>query len=91
MKLNWIDGKAGDYLEAHVAARDFHQETGEYVIVIERRPIYCDRGNWIVKVFSHGILPLDDQEGFPRYYFDLDRAKAEMEDWCDKRSEVIKS
>lgn len=53
-------------------------------ITIEPRPVYCDRGNWIVKVFAPNCL-IDAQDAFPRYYFDLGRAKLEMLDWVNKR------
>jgi hypothetical protein len=32
--------------------------------------------------------PIDSSDGFPRYFFDLDRAKAEMEDWVNIRTEL---
>lgn len=58
-------------------------------ITIEPRPHYCDRGNFIAKLFpaigSKLALELDLQDGWPRYYFDLDRAKAEVEAWLVKR------
>lgn len=40
-------------------------------ITVESRPVYCDRGNFIVKVFPRGdlALSLDEHDGFPRYYF----------------------
>lgn len=56
-------------------------------ISIETRPTYCDRGNYLAKV--HGSPPLenslDSADGWPRYYMDLDRAKAEIEAWLTKR------
>ncbi len=69
-------------------------ETGFIVVVgreceitIEPRPSYCDRGNYIAKLFPTGTLArdIDHQDGWPRYYFDLDRAKAECEAWLVKR------
>lgn len=61
-------------------------------IYLEPRPHYCDRGNFIAKVFatpgSRLQLDLDSQDGWPRYYFDLDRAKAELEAWLVKRGQV---
>ena len=56
---------------------------GHARVTIERRPPYCDRGHWIAKVF--GIADIDHQDGFPRYYMDLERAKAEMAEWLDWR------
>ena len=34
---------------------------------LERRPSYCDRGHFYVKI--DGRLDLDDYDGFPRYFF----------------------
>jgi hypothetical protein len=60
-------------------------------ITLESRPHYCDRGNFIAKVsiktgykFDKGCW-VDDQDGWPRYYFDEARAKAEIEAWLKKR------
>jgi len=52
------------------------------------RPPYCDRGRWQAHVDVPGFpcgyptnpSPFDSADGFLRYYFDLDRAKAEIED-----------
>ena len=53
------------------------------------RPHYCDRGKWEVWAVCPGFPtnpnPVDAADGFPRYYFKLDRAKAEMEDFMDER------
>lgn len=63
----------------------------ECTIVIEPRPEYCDRGNWIAKIFTRGSLAVefDRQDGWPRYYMDLDRAKLEIEDWMKKRGQWV--
>lgn len=53
-------------------------------ITIEPRPAYCDRGRFIVRTDA----PLDNQEGFPRYYFDLEIAKQEMASWVAGRAEL---
>lgn len=73
---------------------------GKFEITIVPRPLYCDRGEYQVAVwptidlsrFSGDVEPrvldlftLDGQEGFPRYYFDLAIAKAEMHAWVNKR------
>lgn len=59
-------------------------------ITIERRPPYCDRGSFLAKVFvtSPTELFVDEQDGWPRYYFDLERAKAECEAWLTKRKQL---
>jgi len=54
------------------------------------RPAYCDRGHWLAQVHAigHLALDLDQQDGWPRYYFDLDRAKAEVEAWLQRRGQL---
>jgi hypothetical protein len=56
-------------------------------ITIEGRPHYCDRGNFIVKVFPRGdlALSLDDQDGFPRYYFGVQACADEVHEWMRVR------
>lgn len=63
----------------------------ECSITIDPRPHYCDRGNYLAKLFPSGQLALDidEQDGWPRYYFDLDRAKQECEAWLVKRNQAI--
>lgn len=64
----------------------------ECTIYLEQRPAYCDRGNWLAKLDAIGgtelAIELDDQDGWPRYYFDLERAKLEIEAWLVKRGQV---
>jgi hypothetical protein len=57
---------------------------------IEKRPAYCDRGHYVAKVNGifdpvTGINSIDDGDAFPRYYMNLDRAKAELEEWLQWR------
>lgn len=63
------------------------------IITLEPRPHYCDRGNFIAKLFAKGnlVMEIDAQDGWPRYYFDLDRAKLECEDWLKKRKQFVES
>lgn len=59
------------------------------LISIEMRQKYCDRGNYLAKVFTDGIkLFVDYQDGWPRYYFDLERAILEVEAWLRKRGQM---
>lgn len=61
-------------------------------ITIETRPCYCDRGNWIAKIFPKNYKmssQLDWQDGWPRYYFCLERAKLECEAWLKKRKQWV--
>ena len=53
-------------------------------IWIEQRPHYCDRGRYVAKTDA----PIDAQEGWPRYYFNLERAMAEIEAWVRIRDEL---
>lgn len=59
-------------------------------ITLDSRPPYCDRGNFLAKCFPATSTPLalsfDNQDGWPRYYFDRERAKLEIEAWLDKRN-----
>lgn len=52
-------------------------------VELHPRPSYCDRGRWQAHMlddgYPHNQNPFDAADGFPRYYFDLDRAKAEIE------------
>ena len=59
----------------------------ECSITLEPRPTYCDRGNYIAKLHPVGRLAgdIDACDGWPRYYFDLDRAKLEVEAWMANR------
>jgi hypothetical protein len=71
--------------------RDGWQEIlgAECLITLEPRPPYCDRGNWIAKLFPTGTLAreIDDADRWPRYYFDEERAKLEVEAWLQKRNQ----
>jgi len=58
---------------------------GPCSVSIQPRPAYCDRGNWVATADSTKPYDLDGADGFPRYYMDLERAKAELEDWMLKR------
>lgn len=60
-------------------------------ITLEPRPSYCDRGNYIAKIFptDNLILSIDGQDLWPRYYMDFDRAIKEIEDWMKKREEWV--
>ncbi len=60
-------------------------------LTLEARPPHCDRGRWYAKVFpriySSLALSLDEQDGFPRYYFDRERAILELEAWLKRRGQ----
>jgi hypothetical protein len=57
---------------------DGHKFAGHEVhAFIQPRPDYCDRGHWVFNV--DGPLEHDGADSFPRYFMDLERAKAEAE------------
>ena len=63
----------------------------ECLITIEARPHYCDRGRWIAKLHDlrgRLAMDIDHSDGWPRYFFDLDRAKAECEAWLTRRGQM---
>lgn len=66
-------------------------KVGFFTICIAPRPHYCDRGQFLVHIFAHGVLDLDGQESFPRYYFELETAKREMELWVNKRQACLEA
>ena len=61
------------------------------LIFLEPRPAHCNRGNWIAKLDAAPVVDIDHQDGWPRYYFDRDRAMAEIEAWLIKRGQAIGS
>jgi hypothetical protein len=62
-----------------MAAIELHEFmlNGTMLAFIQQRPVYCDRGRWHAVIEAPHWRSENDPE--PRYYFDLDRAKAEME------------
>jgi hypothetical protein len=66
-------------LQAIALANETHElrRNGEMLAWIQRRPSYCDRGRY------HAGLEVNvwrsEADPWPRYYFDLARAKAEVE------------
>ncbi len=62
---------------------------------MDARPAYCDRGRWLARLeLTASAFPdlyIDAADGWPRYYFDLDRAKAEIEAWLVNRKQVLEA
>lgn len=63
-------------------------ECDKGLISIENRPYYCDRGQYIVKVFSNcpKTFYIDEEDMFPRYYFIFDNLLSELDCWLRARS-----
>ncbi len=61
------------------------------MVTLEPRPHYCDRGHWCAKAVGLPMYSINAQDGFPRYFMDLERAKLELSDWltwkliCEQR------
>jgi hypothetical protein len=64
---------------------------GTYEIWLTPRPVYCDRGDWIIYVDAHNG-DLDGADGFPRYFFgSADEVKVQMETWLSRRAAYRKA
>lgn len=66
----------------------------DVLIYLERRPPYCDRGEYSAKICvkaggDYLRAGLDAQDGWPRYYFDWDRMLLEIEAWLVKRKQLL--
>lgn len=61
------------------------------MISLEPRPLYCDRGSFVAKLYAIGALAgdLDGQDGWPRYYFSRERAMLEIRAWLEKRGQLL--
>lgn len=68
----------------------FNIEGKDCDISIEKRPSYCDRGNWIAKLHPRGRLALDIDEAdcWPRYYFGWSAMLDEIQAWLEKRGQM---
>lgn len=60
-------------------------DTVKGFFAVEARPPYCDRGNFLVKPFVHGV-GIDHQDGFPRYYFHASSLLSEMAAFLEARN-----
>jgi len=82
--MTWQADENADWGVAYIDGKECR-------IWIEQRPRYCDRGNYIAKIAANGNLArdLDGHDMWPRYYFDLERAKLECEAWLAKRGQVV--
>ena len=61
-----------------------HTSEGKLVhSFISPRPHYCDRGHF--QLLIDGPLGLDEQDSFPRFFFNLDEAKAHTKNFLKWR------
>lgn len=63
------------------------------LLSIERRPHYCDRGRYVVKVSSNDprALFIDEADCFHRYYFGFEAMISEINAWMEARGQFEKS
>lgn len=62
--------------------RWLEMDTPHCQITIEPRIAHCTRGRYLAKVFPRGDKCIvNEQSGWPRYYFDLRAALSECEAW----------
>jgi len=81
LKWEYVEGHPG-----HLVVRGRDCE-----IYLAPRPPYCDRGSWLAQLETRPPLTraIDEADAWPRYYFDLGRAKLEIEAWLEKRGLVL--
>jgi hypothetical protein len=68
--------------------QELHGKAG-YLLLLPR-PAYCDRGRFYAQAHFAGLSAphIDEADGFPRYYFDEERAKLELEAWMKARGQL---
>ena len=89
LKLAWNWSAENSYWQAEIYVQTWAGK-GKWLIWFQQRPYYCDRGRYHCQVDGINTEGPDHQEGFPRYYFSLQRGMEEMEDWVAIRTEVLK-
>lgn len=89
----WIDNgftlhRRGELGERHAY---WSIEGRDCMIWIDTRPAYRDRGNYLARLEVRDSLKvhIDGADLWPRYYFDLERAKLECEAWLRKRNQWV--
>jgi len=81
--MNWIQEWNGYKLVVPIITHE-GQPDATYEIHIDKRPTYCDRGDWLI--FVDGRNDLDAADGFPRYFIGSDEeVKHQMEQWLARR------
>lgn len=88
--LDFKDIPSKIILEEHMAYSIFcyiYIQSDGGLIVVENRPLHCNRGRFIVKVFTTDVkkLYIDEADIFPRYYFKLNNLLSEIDCWTQAR------
>jgi hypothetical protein len=53
------------------------RQADRLIAFMNARPPHCDRGRWVAMIDVH--VWKSENDPWPRYYFDLERGKAEVE------------
>jgi hypothetical protein len=81
------------YVDPRFGQTHLKREGKDCTVEIWPRPNYCDRGSVEVHVLvrpeRRADVVVDAADSFPRYYFDLDCAKSEVQDWMEARKQVL--
>ena len=79
----WVNVLYSDFGYLHICGK-------ECIISLEPQPGYCNRGRWLARLEAWGITEIDWADGWHpgRYYFDVDRAKLEIEAWLQVRRQL---
>lgn len=66
-------------------------QLGVALIWVQKRPDYCDRGRWQLnaKSFDSRMVSIDEQDGFPRYYFTNEALILEVMAWLRARKLIL--
>jgi hypothetical protein len=88
-EVKWV--KIDQNYEGYIGTIGINDTRGVYTFHLVKRPHYCDRGDWLLMIEYKGdklASTLDEQDGFPRYFFGSDdEAKEQMQRWANKRQE----
>lgn len=87
MKFKWVGRRL--YRSRKDSHWDLVDENGRVLAWISERPLYCDRGHYLMLV--EAPCGIDNQDGFPRYYMRLKTAKQETEDFLRWRLEKVRA
>lgn len=81
--MKWITTNNGYHAVVPILTHE-RQPDAHYEIIIERRPSYCDRGDWLIYMDGHNDI--DAADGFPRFFIGSDEeVKNQMERWLMRR------
>jgi hypothetical protein len=81
--MKWIEVNGGYHAVVPIVTYEA-QPNAHYEIIAQRRPAYCDRGDWLI--YMDGVNDIDSSDGFPRYFIGSDEEmKDQMEKWLMRR------